>query len=124
MNRRAKSRQINIAALLVAAVGILIIFASAPDLFPPIPPGPIILAVAAGLVAFVPGRWTPIIGVVVPLFIIIGGITTGGLARNLSGNAGVIAGTAIQLLALITAIAAGAIATMPGQSRTGSRSES
>jgi hypothetical protein len=118
MNQLKKPRRINVAALLAAAAGILIIFASAPHLFPPLPPGPIILAVAAGLVAFVHRRWTLVIGVVVPLFIIIGGLASGGLADNLSENAGAIAGTAIQLGALITAIAAGTSATLAGQRRT------
>ena len=47
-------RRINIGALLVAAAGVFVIFLSAPDLFPAVPPGVIILAVAAALVAFVP----------------------------------------------------------------------
>lgn len=114
MNQMSTPRRINIGALLIAAAGILVIFASAPDLFPTVPPGPIILAVAAGLVAFAPGRFTPVIGVVVPLFIFIGGFVSGGLADNLNENAGAIAGTVIQMPALITAIVAGAIATKAG----------
>lgn len=43
MNQLSKPRRLNIAALLVAASGILIIFASAPDGFPAVAPGPIIL---------------------------------------------------------------------------------
>lgn len=123
MNQMRKLRRINVAALLAAAIGILTIFASAPDLFPPIPPGPIILAAAAAIVAFVRRRWTLVIGAVVPLFIIIGGLTSGGLADNLEENAGAIAGTAIQLIALITAIAAGAVATIAGQRRPRSHRE-
>lgn len=114
MNQMPTPRRINIGALLVAAAGILVIFASAPDLFPTVPPGPIILAVAAGLVAFAPGRFTPVIGVVVPLLIFIGGFVSGGLADNLNENAGAIAGTVIQMPALLTAIVAGAIATKAG----------
>lgn len=111
MNEPSRLRRINVAAMLVAAGGILVIFASAPDLFPTVPPGPIILAAAAALVAFVPGRWTPVVGVVVPLFIIVGGFVGGGLADNLGENAGAVVGMAVQLLALVAAIVAGALAT-------------
>lgn len=121
MNQPTQPRRINVAALLVAAAGILVIFASAPALFPPVPPGPIILAVAAGLVAFAPGRWTPIIGVVVPLFIFVGGFVSGGLADALNENTGAVVGTVIQVLALITAIVAGALTTTGGRHRTGSQ---
>jgi len=106
MPRLSKLRQINVAALLVAAAGILLIFASAPDLFPAVPPGPIILTVAAAVVACIAGRWTAVIGVAVPVFIIVGGIVSGGLANNLDENAVVIAGTAIELISLATAIGA------------------
>lgn len=75
------------------------------------PPGPIILAVAARLVAFVRERWTLAIGLIVPVFIIAGGIASGGLADNFGENAGAIAGTVVQVAGLLTAIAAGAVAT-------------
>jgi hypothetical protein len=113
-------RRVNVGALIVAAAGILIISASAPERFPSVPPGPIILTVAAGIVAFAPGRWTPVMGMVVPLIILVGGIFTGELADLLSDpdNAGVLTGGAIQLLAILTAIATGAIAS--AQNRRGS----
>lgn len=110
MPRPSKLRQINIAALLVAAAGILLIFASAPNLFPTVPPGPIILAVTAALVAFVTGPLTAVLSVAVPVFIVVGGIVSGGLADNLDENAGAVAGTAIELIALAVAIGAGALA--------------
>jgi len=106
-------RRINIGALLVAAAGVFVIFLSAPDLFPAVPPGVIILAVAAALVAFVPGRWTPIVGVLIALMITIGGIASGNTIDILNGeeNPAAILGTVIQYPALITAIAAGVMAT-------------
>lgn len=106
-------------AILVAAAGILLIFASASDLFPAVPPGPIILAAAAALVAFAPGRWTPLVGVVVPLFITVGGFLSGGLSDALAENAGAIVGSTVEMSALVTAIAAGTLATVAYQ-RTGS----
>ncbi len=113
-------RRINIGALLVAAAGVFVIFLSAPDLFPAVPPGVIILAVAAALVAFVPGRWTPIVGVLIALMITIGGIASGNTIDILNGeeNPGAILGTVIQYPALITAIAAGVMATTRRSSST------
>lgn len=121
MSSLSKPRQLNIVAMLAAAAAILLIFASAPGLFPPIPPGPIILTVTAALVAFAPGRWTIVIGVLVPLFILIGGIATGGLVDSLNENAGAITGTVLQLIALVTAIAAGARAIGEGHLASASR---
>ena len=113
-------RRINIGALLVAAAGVFVIFLSAPDLFPAVPPGVIILAVAAALVAFVPGRWTPIVGVLIALMITIGGIASGTTIDILNGeeSPGAILGTVIQYPALITAIAAGVMATTRRSSST------
>ena len=113
-------RRINIGALLVAAAGVFVIFLSAPDLFPAVPPGVIILAVAAALIAFVPRRWTPIVGVLIALMITIGGIANGNTIDILNGeeNPGAILGTVIQYPALITAIAAGVMATTRRSSST------
>ncbi len=118
MSQTSKPRQINIASLIVAAAGILVIFVSAPDRFPSVPPGPIILAVAAVVVAFAPRRWTPAIGVVVPLFIFVGGIVTLGDLLSDPENVGVFAGVGMEMLALVTAIASGAIATVAGTRAT------
>jgi hypothetical protein len=93
-------KNVNVAVMLVAAAAVLFIFVSSPNLFPPVPPGPIILAAAAGLVALARGRWTTVVGVFVPLFILIGGAITG---------------TAIQLPALLSAIVAGGLGA-PGHS--------
>lgn len=105
-------RRINIGALLAAAAAVFIIFLSAPDLFPSVPPGVFILIAAAAIVAFVPGHWTPVVGVLIPLMITIGGIASGNTIDILNGehNIGAILGTVIQYPALITAIAAGVIA--------------
>lgn len=112
MSKQSTARRTNLGALLVAAVAVLIIFVSAPDLFPPVPPGVAILAGAAAIVAFVPGPWTPIVGVIVPLVITIGGIASGTSTDILQGeeNAGAIVGTVIQYPALLIAIAAGTMA--------------
>ncbi len=112
MSKLSPARRINVGALLVAAAAVFIVFVSAPDLFPGVPPGLLILAAAAAIVAFVPGRWTPIVGVLIPLAIAIGGIASRTSIDILQGeeNAGAILGTLIQYPALITAIAAGTLA--------------
>jgi hypothetical protein len=55
-------------ALLIAAVGFVTQMVAGVTDTPTIPPGLIVILVAAGLVAFVPGRWTPLAGVVAGLF--------------------------------------------------------
>ena len=118
MSKLSPARSINVGALLVAAAAVFIVFVSAPDLFPAVPPGVLILAAAAAIVAFVPGRWTPIVGVVIPLVIAIGGIVSGTSIDILQGeeNAGAILGTVIQYPALITATAAGTLAMVSDRS--------
>lgn len=116
MNALSKPGKVNLAALIAAAVGILILFASIPDEFPKVPPGPIILLVAAGLVAFAPGRRTPLIGVIVPLFIFVGGLVSGtpGLLLH-PDNVGAFVGVVTQMIALVIAITAGTITQLGNQ---------
>jgi hypothetical protein len=110
MSTHTTARNINVAALLTAGTGVLILFISAPELFPPVPVGTIVLLVAAAVVSFVPGRWTAVLGTVVPTFILIGAAASGQSLDILEGseNAGALAGTLIQLPALAIAIVAGA----------------
>jgi hypothetical protein len=65
---------LNVAALLVGAAGILMQYFSGVGGFPTIPPGPNFLAVAAAVVALGPWRWTPVVGIIAPLFVLAGGI--------------------------------------------------
>ena len=118
MSKPSPARSINVGALLVAAAGVFIIFVSAPDLFPAVPPGVLILAAAAAIVAFVPGRGTPIVGVLLPVVITIGGVANGTSIDILQGdeNAGAILGTVIQYPALITATTAGTLAMVSDRS--------
>jgi len=74
MNQRnsvSSSGKLTVAALLVAAVGIVIQIVSGVGI-PPIPPGLVILLTMAGLVAFGPWRSTPVVGAAVGLFLLIG----------------------------------------------------
>ena len=64
--------KVNVAAMVVAIVGIVIQIAAGVD-YPPVPPGPIILAVAVALVLFTRRRWAAIVAVIVPVFLTVGG---------------------------------------------------
>jgi hypothetical protein len=109
--------KLNVAGQVLAAGGILMQYFSEVEGFPTIPPGPFILLAAAALVALGPWRWTPLVGVIAPLFVLVGGaiatIVNWGAGAPLSDPAevGGFAGAVIQLLGLVAAIAAGTIAT-------------
>jgi hypothetical protein len=113
------------ASLVVAADGIMIQYLSGVD-YPTIPPGPIILLAAAGVVIFGRWRWSPVVGLVATLFVLIGGaiatIAGNGYSETLGdpGELGGFAGAVVQLVGLAIALAAGVIATQ-GSSRRASR---
>src|SRR5262245_22891624 len=65
--------KLTVAGLVIAAAGILIQYFSGVEGFPTIPPGPVILLVAAAVVAFGPWRWAIIVGVATALFVLVGG---------------------------------------------------
>ena len=106
--------KLNVAGLVVAAAGILIQVLSGVDEYPAIPPGLIILLVVAGVVALGSRwRWTPMIGVALPLYLTVGAFVTPGTADRLAhpGEVGAFVGTAVQMLGLVTALIAGLVAT-------------
>jgi hypothetical protein len=109
-----------VAGLVVAAAGIVIQIASGAD-YPTVPPGLVILLAAAGLVALATRwRWTTIVGVIVSLFLLVGGVLAPQARAQLGdpGQVGVFIGTLIQLLALVVALVAG-VAASPADSRRG-----
>lgn len=101
MSALSTSRRANIAALCTGAAATLVL-----------------LLVTAGIVAFAPGRWAPLVGLLVPLFILAGGCATGATPDLLFSpdNAGALLGIVVQTIALLTAIASGVIA-LRGQAR-------
>lgn len=115
MNQRnslSLNGKVTVAALLVAAAGIVIQIVSEVD-FPTVPPGLIILLVAAGLVAFGSWRWTPVVGAFVGLWLLIGFFLSGEASRLLDlSQLGGFAGLWVQLLAVIVAVVAGIFATI------------
>jgi hypothetical protein len=103
--------RLTVAALLVAALGFAIQIFSGVEV-PAVPPGLVILLVAAGLVAFLPWRWAPAIGAFVGLFLFVGFFASGAVAVLLDpARPGVLVGAWLQFLALVAAIATGIAAT-------------
>jgi hypothetical protein len=104
--------KLTVTGLTVAAAGIVIQIASGAE-YPTVPPGLIILLVAAGVVALGSRwRWTSLVGVIVALFLLVGGALAP-QARDQLGDptqVGVFVGTVIQLLALAIALIAGVVA--------------
>jgi hypothetical protein len=102
--------KINAAAMVAAIVGIAIQIAAGVD-YPTIPPGPIILGVAVALVLFAPWPWVPYIGVVVPLFLHVGGIIAA-IANEDNGlrdpgDTAAFGGSVLQVVAVLVALVAG-----------------
>jgi hypothetical protein len=94
--------------MLVAVVGIVIQIASGVD-YPTIPPGPIILLVATAIVALGRWRWSPIVGVIVPAFLLVGGAIAG-VANDELWNLdepGQFFGLLVQTIGVITALIGG-----------------
>jgi hypothetical protein len=128
--RLSAAGKLNVTGMVVAAAGIIVQIASGSDLYPTIPPGPIILLAGAALVALGPWRWTPVVGVVVPLFLLVGAaiaaIVSGEFVDQLTdpGEVGIFAGDVLQLLGVITSLVAGIVALrQSSQTRTGDRHE-
>lgn len=107
------------AGLIVAGLGIFIQFVTGVPGFPPIPPGPIILIGAGLLVALLPWRWVPVIGLIAALFISVGAVVAN-MAKSATtvaqlsapGAFGPFIGTVLQLLGLAVALIFGVAATL------------
>lgn len=104
--------KLTVSALLVAALGFTIQIVSGVGA-PTVPPGLVILLLAAGLVAFGPWRWSPAVGAFAGLFLFVGFFASGMVAVLLDpGQLGVLVGAWIQFLALIATGIAGIAATI------------
>jgi hypothetical protein len=115
MNHRkslSPASKLTVAVLLVAAAGFVIQIVSGVDV-PTVPPGLVILLVAAGLVAFLPWRWIPVVGAAVGLFLLVGFFASGAVGSLLDpSRLGVLVGAWVQFLAVIVAVVAGIVATV------------
>jgi hypothetical protein len=105
-----RASQLTVAALLVAAAGFVMQIVAGVDV-PTVPPGLVILLVAAALVTFAPWRWMPVVGVVVGLFLLVGFFASGAVGSLLEpSELGVFLGAWVQFLAVIVAVVAGIVA--------------
>jgi hypothetical protein len=110
---RSAPVRINAAALLLAIVGMIIQIASGVK-YPTVPPGVVILAVTALLIAFVAWPAIRLLGVIAPLFILVGGFMSTAGRTNIShpGHVGSFTGTAIQFGGLAIGVVAGIAALL------------
>ena len=115
MNKRSSlppASKLTVAALLVAAAGFVIQIIAGVDV-PTVPPGLVIMLVAASLVAFLPWRWIPVVGAAVGLFLLVGFFASGAVGNLLDpSRLGVSIGAWVQFLAVIVTVVAGIVATV------------
>jgi hypothetical protein len=118
----SRAALLNAAGLVVAAAGIMIQYASGVD-FPTIPPGPIILLAAAGVVVFGPWRRAPAVGLVAAAFVSLGGVIAtiagNGFSETLGdpSEVGGFVGAVVQIAGLAIALPAGVAAVRGFASR-------
>ena len=99
--------KLNAIGFLVAAAGIVIQIIGGID-YPVVPPGLVILVVAAGLVTFARWSWVPYVGVVVPLFLLVGGaIAIANEDEPDRTDVVGLVGTVVQALGVVVALVAG-----------------
>jgi hypothetical protein len=119
---RSSAVKANVAGLLVAAAGMLLQIAAGSTLYPTLA-GPLVLTVAALIVAVLPAPWAKYVGLLVPLLLGVGAavaaVMTGGLIEQLTDvtRFGVLLGTVMHVVGLSAAVAGGA--RMVAEERTG-----
>lgn len=117
-NQLSNAAMVTIVALVAVAVGIVIQIAAGVDDFPRIPPGAVISLVVAGVIVAGARRWwTPIIGSIWAVFLLVGLFVSSGswdrVTDRLSkpGDFGEFGGTLVMVLGMIVALVTGFIAT-------------
>ena len=100
-------QKLAVGGLTVAAAGIVVQMLGGAD-YPAVPPGALLLLAAAALFA-IPTRWTPLVGLLIPLFLSIGAVVTPNMRDQLGepSKAGVFTGTVIQLVGLAVGLVCG-----------------
>ena len=104
--------RVSVIGLVLTAAGMLLQIAAGSVLYPSLI-GPIVLLVAAVVVAIGPSRWTPFVAITVPLLLGIGAIVaavmTGGFVDQLTntGNAPILLGSLMHVVGLVAAVAGG-----------------
>ena len=105
--------KVNASAMVMAIAAIIWQIATGVD-YPTVPPGPIILGVAVAVVLFVRTTWARIVGIVVPLFLLVGGtiatIADEENALRHPGDGSPFLATVLQFVAVVVALIAGVVA--------------
>lgn len=118
----SNAAKLNVAGLVLAAAGMVLQIAAGSTLYPSVA-GPIVLVVVALIVAFVPGRWTAWLRLIVPLVLglgtIVAALMTGAFIAQLTdvGRAGILIGSLIHVIGLLGAITGG-VGTVSRSART------
>ena len=115
MNRlasRSGAARLNVAGLVLTAIGILLERGAGSALYPTLAP-PIVLLVGAAAVALRPGRLTSYLGLIIPLALTAGLTISAVLASTFldqivgAGNAGILLGSLLHIVGLVAALAGG-----------------
>lgn len=120
--------KLNVAGLVVAAIGMLLEIAAGSTLYPTLT-GPIVLTAGAALVAFLPGRWTSYLGLVIPLVLGVGLAVSAVLAPTFAGqlvdfgNVAIAGGSLLHAAGLAAAVLGGVAMVLRPQGRPSGASE-
>jgi hypothetical protein len=112
VRRLSNAAKLNVTGLVLTAAGMLLQILAGSTLYPSLA-GPIVLLAAAVIVAFGPGRWTPYVGLLVPLVlgagVIIAAVMTGDFIDQLTdiGRPGIFLGSLLHVIGLVAAVAGG-----------------
>jgi len=101
----SRARTSAAAGLGLAAVGIAAQIAGGAD-YPPVPPGLVILSVAAGLMLLTRHRWPLVVATAAAVFISVGAVAAPNLREQLTDldEPLVFAGSGVQVVGLLTAL--------------------
>ena len=112
VRRLSTAARLNVTGLILTAAGMLLQIAAGSTLYPSLT-GPIVLLAAAVFVAFGPRRWTPWVGLLVPLVLaagaIIAAVMTGDFIDQLTdlGAPALVLGSLMHVIGLTAAVAGG-----------------
>jgi hypothetical protein len=110
--RLSNAARLNAVGLVLTATGMLLQIAAGSPLYPSLA-GPVVLLAASAFVLFGPGRWTPYVGLLVPLVLGIGAIiaalATGAFVDQLTdvSQPVILVGSLVHVIGLFAAVVGG-----------------